>query len=110
MADMMARLRAWLRPPRNLLVLFLLVILLPAATLVVLGVRLLEQDRVSVTRTESAARSNGELAMNAASRERGGLMARVPADTLGNGSDRFRPQCPWGRLARPGLKPGVRRR
>ena len=42
---MMARLRAWLRPPRNLLLLFLLVIAWPAATLVILGVRLLEQDR-----------------------------------------------------------------
>ena len=34
-----------LRSPRNLLVLFLVVMLLPAGTLVVLGVRLLEQDR-----------------------------------------------------------------
>jgi len=41
----MARLRAWLRPPRSLLVVFLVVMLLPAATLIVLGVRLLEQDR-----------------------------------------------------------------
>ena len=45
MADMMARLRVWLRPPRNLLVLFAVVTLLPAATLAVLGVRLLQQDR-----------------------------------------------------------------
>ncbi len=38
-------LHLWLRPPRNLLVVFLLVMFLPAATLVFLGVRLLEQDR-----------------------------------------------------------------
>ncbi len=41
----MARLRVWLRPPRNLLVLFGVVTLLPAATLAVLGGRLLQQDR-----------------------------------------------------------------
>ena len=41
----MAGLRLWLRPPRNLLVLFGVVTLLPAATLAVLGVRLLGQDR-----------------------------------------------------------------
>jgi len=44
MAGTMAELRLWLRPPRNLLVVFLLVMFLPAATLVFLGVRLLEQD------------------------------------------------------------------
>ena len=32
-------------PPRNLMLVFLLVMLLPAAMLVFLGVRLLEQDR-----------------------------------------------------------------
>ncbi len=36
---------SWLRPPRDLLMLFLLVMLAPAATLVVLGLRLVEQDR-----------------------------------------------------------------
>ncbi len=41
----MARLRAWLRPPRNLLILFGVVLFLPAATLITLGVRLLDQDR-----------------------------------------------------------------
>jgi len=41
----MPRLRTWLRPPRDLLMLFLLVMLAPAATLVVLGLRLVEQDR-----------------------------------------------------------------
>src|SRR5512140_1161644 len=41
----MAGLGIWLRPPRNLLVLLAVVTLLPAATLVVLGVRLLQQDR-----------------------------------------------------------------
>lgn len=42
MTDMRSgRLRAWLRPPRNLLVMFLAVVLLPAATLVVLDTRLL---------------------------------------------------------------------
>jgi len=45
MASTMAQLHLWLRPPRNLLVVFLLVMFLPAATLVFLGVRLLEQDR-----------------------------------------------------------------
>ena len=53
MADMMARLRAWLRPPRNLLVLFLLVIFLPAATLIFLGVRLLEQDRALASQRQT---------------------------------------------------------
>jgi signal transduction histidine kinase len=41
----MPRLRAWLRPPRNLLILFGVVLFLPAATLITLGVRLLDQDR-----------------------------------------------------------------
>lgn len=41
----MQGLRQWLRPPRNLLILFLAVVALPAAILVVLGIRLLEQDR-----------------------------------------------------------------
>jgi signal transduction histidine kinase len=41
----MPSLRVWLRAPRNLMVLFLLVMLLPAVTLVGLGWRLLEQDR-----------------------------------------------------------------
>jgi len=41
----MSRLRVWLRPQRDLMMLFLLVMLAPAATLVVLGLRLLEQDR-----------------------------------------------------------------
>src|SRR5262249_42472221 len=45
MANTMPALRLWLRPPRNLMVVFLLVMLLPAATLVFLGVRLLDQDR-----------------------------------------------------------------
>jgi signal transduction histidine kinase len=53
MADMMARLRRWLRPPRNLLVLFLLVIFLPAATLIILGVRLLEQDRALASQRQT---------------------------------------------------------
>jgi hypothetical protein len=43
----MPRLRRWLRPPRDLMILFLLVMLAPAATLVVLGFRLFEQDRRS---------------------------------------------------------------
>ena len=45
MSNSMERLRAWLRPPRNLFILFLAVVALPAATLLLLGVRLLEQDR-----------------------------------------------------------------
>ncbi len=41
----MASLRTWLRPPRNLLALFGVVIFVPTATLITLGVRLLDQDR-----------------------------------------------------------------
>jgi signal transduction histidine kinase len=41
----MPRLRLWLRRPRDLLILFLLVMLAPAAALAVLGFRLLEQDK-----------------------------------------------------------------
>jgi len=41
----MAGLRAWLRPPRNLLIFFALIVCLPAATLVALGLRLIDQDR-----------------------------------------------------------------
>jgi len=41
----MAGLRFWLRPPRSLLVLFVIVTLMPAVTLVFLGIRLLQQDR-----------------------------------------------------------------
>jgi hypothetical protein len=51
MADTMAGLRLWLRPPRNLMIVFLLVMLLPTATLVFLSVRLIEQDRVLVNPT-----------------------------------------------------------
>jgi len=58
----MAGLRLWLRPPRNLLVLFALVTLLPAATLVVLGVRLLQQDRAL------AEQRRGEMLEHAADR------------------------------------------
>jgi len=42
----MSRFREWLRPPRNLLVFFALIVCLPAATLIVLGIRLLDQERV----------------------------------------------------------------
>jgi signal transduction histidine kinase len=49
----MTKLRAWLRPPRNLLALFGLVILLPTATLIALGVRLLDQDRVLARQRQS---------------------------------------------------------
>jgi signal transduction histidine kinase len=42
----MSRFREWLRPPRNLLILFVLIVCLPAAMLIVLGLRLLDQDRV----------------------------------------------------------------
>jgi signal transduction histidine kinase len=41
----MPRLRVWLRPPRDLMVLFLLVMLVPASTLAMLGLRLHEQDK-----------------------------------------------------------------
>ena len=41
----MLGLRPWLRPPGSLLLLFVVVTLLPAVTLVFLGVRLLQQDR-----------------------------------------------------------------
>ncbi len=42
---MMARLGHWLRPPRDLMILFSLIMLAPAVTLVILGLRLLEQER-----------------------------------------------------------------
>ena len=45
MARNMMGLREWLRPPRNLLILFILVVCLPAAALVALGLRLIDQDR-----------------------------------------------------------------
>ena len=41
----MGSVRSWLRPPLDLMVLFSLVMLVPAATLLVLGLRLLDQDR-----------------------------------------------------------------
>src|SRR5262249_25471654 len=41
----MSKLRAWFRPPRNLLIFFVLVVGVPAATLIALGLRLLDQDR-----------------------------------------------------------------
>ncbi len=41
----MPSLRIWSRPPRDLMALFLLVLLAPAAALVALGLRILEQDR-----------------------------------------------------------------
>jgi signal transduction histidine kinase len=44
MARHLTGLRAWLRPPRNLLVFFVLIVGVPAAALIGLGVRLLEQD------------------------------------------------------------------
>ena len=56
----MLRLRAWLRPPRNLLILFGAVLFLPAATLIALGVRLLDQDRALARQRE------GELLEHAA--------------------------------------------
>jgi signal transduction histidine kinase len=48
----MARRRAWLRPPRNLLILFGVALVLPAATLITLGVRLLDQDRALARQRE----------------------------------------------------------
>jgi hypothetical protein len=48
----MPRLRAWLRPPRNHLILFGVVLLLPAAALIALGVRLLDQDRALARQRE----------------------------------------------------------
>jgi len=45
MARAMNGMREWLRPPRNLLLFFVLVVCLPAATVIVLGIRLLDQDR-----------------------------------------------------------------
>ena len=41
----MARVGKWFRPPRNLLIFFVLVVCVPAATLIAFGVRLLDQDR-----------------------------------------------------------------
>ncbi len=40
----MSKVGQWLRPPRNLLILFILVVCLPALTLIALGIRLLDQD------------------------------------------------------------------
>lgn len=45
MARQLTGLRAWLRPPRNLLVFFILIVGVPAAALIGLGVRLFEQDQ-----------------------------------------------------------------
>ena len=45
MTRVMISFRECLRPPRNLLVFFVIVVCLPAATLIALGVRLLDQDR-----------------------------------------------------------------
>jgi len=45
MARHLTGLRAWLQPPRNLLVFFILIVGVPAAALIGLGVRLLEQDQ-----------------------------------------------------------------
>jgi signal transduction histidine kinase len=42
----MARFGEWLRPPRNILVFFVLVVGVPAATLIAFGIRLRDQDRV----------------------------------------------------------------
>lgn len=56
----MATLRTWLRPPRNLLILFGVVLFFPAATLITLGVRLLDQDRALARQRE------GELLEHAA--------------------------------------------
>jgi signal transduction histidine kinase len=41
----MASLGKWLRPPRNLLVIFIFVVGVPAVTLLAFGIRLLEQDK-----------------------------------------------------------------
>src|SRR5437016_5198353 len=49
----MALSRAWLRPPGNLLILFGVVLFLPAAALITLGVRLLDQDRALVRQRQS---------------------------------------------------------
>src|SRR5437867_12515631 len=41
----MARVGKWLRPPRSILIFFVLVVCMPAATLIAFGIRLLDQDR-----------------------------------------------------------------
>jgi signal transduction histidine kinase len=48
----MSKVAQWLRPPRNLLILFVLVVCLPALSLVGLGIRLLDQDRVLARQRE----------------------------------------------------------
>ena len=85
MADMMARPGRWLRPPRNLLVLFLLVIFLPAATLIILGVRLLEQDRAlaSQRQTEVLDRA-ADLAVRALELDLAHLRSHLIADSWGS--------------------------
>src|SRR2546423_7042972 len=45
MNDRMSGVGKWLRPPRNLVIFFVLVVCIPAGTLVAFGVRLLDQDR-----------------------------------------------------------------
>jgi signal transduction histidine kinase len=84
----MPRLRVWLRPPRDLMMLFLLVMLAPAATLVVLGLRLLEQDRalerqrLTELRESAADRAvmSLEQALTAAETRLAGPQAWDPAD------------------------------
>src|SRR5512136_657681 len=52
-ADNMARTEGWWRAPGKLLILFLLVVLPPSATLIFLGVRLLEQDRALASQRQT---------------------------------------------------------
>jgi signal transduction histidine kinase len=120
MADMMARLRAWLRPPRNLLVLFLLVIFLPAATLIFLGVHLLEQDRAlaSQRQTEVLDRA-ADLAVRALELDLARLKERLAAGSWGTadvpegsvhvtfGSDRIEVSPP-GRLPYYPIAPSLK--
>jgi len=66
-------LRGWLRPPRNLLIFFVLIVGVPAAALVGLGVRLLEQDQAL------ARQRQGELLTRAADQAVRVLELRVAA-------------------------------
>src|SRR5215471_5098956 len=49
----MWKFRSWLRPPRSLSIVFLLVVGVPAATLIALGMQLLNQDRISARQRQS---------------------------------------------------------
>jgi signal transduction histidine kinase len=85
----MPQLRRWLRPPRDLMMLFLLVMLAPAAALLALGLRLLEQDRAierqRLTELRESAADHAVRALEQAiSGTEKGLNSQPPADRSGD--------------------------